>query len=81
MKRQRKVLSISLPPEIAHEYEKLAQREEKNKSQLFREMFSLYKEKALKEEFFKIQKYGSTTARKKGIFKEKDVERIVFSGR
>jgi len=81
VKKMRKVVTISLPPEIALEYEKLAKKEAKNKSQLFRDMFRFYKEKALENEFFKLQRYGSIKARKKGILTEKDVERIVFEGR
>ncbi len=81
MKRRRVVVSISLPPEIAKEYEKIADQEAKNKSQLFRDMFLLYREKTLEREFFDLQQYGAKMAREKGILTEKDVERIVFEGR
>ncbi len=46
MKRRRVGMTLSIPPEIAEDYEKIAEREAKNKSQLFRDMFLLYKEKA-----------------------------------
>jgi len=81
MKRRRVAVTISLPPEIAKDYEKIASQEAKNKSQLFRDMFSLYREKTLEREFFDLQRYGAKMARGKGIFTEKDVERIVFEGR
>lgn len=81
MKRRRVAVTISLPPEIARDYEKIADQEAKNKSQLFRDMFSLYREKALEREFFDLQRYGGKRAREKGILTEKDVERIVFEGR
>ena len=81
MKRRRVAMTISLPPEIAENYEKLAQREAKNKSQLFRDMFLLYKTRALEQEFFDLQREGAKLARKKGILTEKDVERIVFEDR
>jgi hypothetical protein len=81
MKRRRVAVTISLPPEIAKDYEKIADQEAKNKSQLFRDMFSLYREKALEREFFDLQGYGAKRAREKGILTEKDVERIVFGGR
>jgi hypothetical protein len=81
MKRRRVAVTISLPPEIAKDYEKIADQEAKNKSQLFRDMFSLYREKALEREFFDLQGYGAKRAREKGILTEKDVERIVFEGR
>jgi hypothetical protein len=81
VKRRRVAVTISLPPEIAKDYERIADQEAKNKSQLFRDMFSLYREKALEREFFDLQGYGAKRAREKGILTEKDVERIVFEGR
>jgi metal-responsive CopG/Arc/MetJ family transcriptional regulator len=81
MKRRRVAMTISLPPEIAENYEKLAQQEAKNKSQLFREMFQLYKARTLEQEFCDLQRQGAKLARKKGILTERDVERIVFKDR
>lgn len=81
MKRRRVALTISLPPEIAKDYERIADQEAKNKSQLFRDMFSLYREETLEREFFDLQRYGAKMARAKCILTEKDVERIVFEGR
>ncbi len=81
MKRRRVAITISLPPEIAEDYEKIAEQEAKNKSQLFRDMFSLYREKTLEREFYDLQRYGARRAREKGILTEKDVERIVFEDR
>ncbi len=81
MKRRRVAVTISLPPDIAKDYEKIAEQEAKNKSQLFRDMFSLYREKTLEREFYDLQRYGASRAREKGILTEKDVERIVFEGR
>jgi metal-responsive CopG/Arc/MetJ family transcriptional regulator len=74
-------MTISLPPELAEDYERLAQQQAKNKSQLFREMFLLYKEQALEREFFELQRYGTRLAREKGVLTEEEVERIVFEGR
>ena len=81
MKRRRVLMTISLPPEIADDYELLAQKEAKNKSQLFRDMFLLYKERTLEKEFLELQRYGAKLAKGKGVLTEKDVERIVFEGR
>ena len=81
MARRRAAITISLPPEIAEDYERIAQKEAKNKSQLFRDMFVLYKKEAGEQEFFELQRYGSKLARGKGILTEKDVERIVIEGR
>jgi len=81
MKRRRVAVTISLPPDVAENYEKLAQQEAKNKSQLFREMFLLYKARTLEQEFYNLQRQGARLAREKGILTEKDVARIVFEGR
>lgn len=81
MKRRRVAMTISLPPEIAKDYERLAQQQAKNKSQLFRDMFLLYKEQTLEKEFFELQRYGTRLARRRGVLTEEDVERIVFEGR
>jgi len=81
MKSRRVAGTVSLPPEIATDYEKIADQEAKNKSQLFRDMFLLYREKTLEREFFDLQRYGAKMAREKRILTEKDVERIVFEGR
>lgn len=66
---------------IVKDYERIADQETKNKSQLFRDMFLLYREKTLEREFFDLQRYGAKMAREKGILTEKDVERIVFESR
>lgn len=81
MKRRRVAMTISLPPEIAENYEKLAKQEAKNKSQLFRDMLLVYQAQALEQEFFDLQRYGVKLARRKGILSEEDVEKIVFEGR
>ena len=81
MNRKRVAMTISIPPEIAKDYEWLAQKEANNKSQLFRDMFLLYKERTLEQEFFELQRYGAKLAKGKGILTEKDVEKIVFEGR
>jgi len=79
MKRRRVAMTISLPPEIAREYEKIAQKESKNKSSLFRDMFRLYKEKALEEEFLGLQRYGSKLARSRACYRERR-RKIGFRG-
>jgi hypothetical protein len=81
MKRRRVAMTLSISPEIAEDYEKLAKEEAKNKSQLFRDMFILYKENAHEKEFFGLQRYGARKARERGIITEEDVARIVFEDR
>ena len=81
MKRRRVAMTLSIPPEIAEDYEKIAEREAKNRSQLFRDMFLLYKERASEKEFFELQRYGTRMARGKRILTERDVEKIVSEDR
>jgi hypothetical protein len=81
MKRNRVAMTLSLSPEIAEDYEKIARQEAKNKNQLFRDMFRLYQERLLEKEFFELQKYGAKQARGKQVFTEAKVERIVLEGR
>jgi metal-responsive CopG/Arc/MetJ family transcriptional regulator len=81
MKKRRVAMTISLPPDLAKNYEKLARQEAKNRSQLFREMFSLYQTRAREREFFELQREGARLARDRGILTEEDVERIVFGSR
>ena len=81
MKPKRVPLTVSLPPELAREFDKLAKDETKNKSQLFREMFRTYQQRRVEQEFFELQRYGARQARKKGILTEVDVEALVFRDR
>lgn len=80
-KKARAVVTISMPQDMAEEYERLAKMMAKNKSVLFREMFLAYKRQNLKEEFRELQTYGTALAQQKGIFTESDVEKLVFEGR
>jgi metal-responsive CopG/Arc/MetJ family transcriptional regulator len=81
MKATRKVLTVSVPPEIASEYERLAKKEAKSRSHLFREMFQLYRQKNIERELFALQRYGAVKAVKKGVLTEEAVEKIVLEGR
>ncbi|MBI5853720.1 MAG: ribbon-helix-helix protein, CopG family, partial [Nitrospirae bacterium] len=72
---------VSVPSDVAVEFEKLARAEAKNRSQLFRDMFTTYQQHKREEEFFALQRYGARQARKKGILTEGDVEALVFQGR
>jgi len=80
-KKGRTIVTLSVPPETAEEYERMASEKEKSKSQLFREMFAHYKTENLKGRFLELQRYGTIRARKSGAFTEEDVDRLVFKGR
>jgi metal-responsive CopG/Arc/MetJ family transcriptional regulator len=81
MKRGRVPLTVSVPSELATKFEKLAKAEAKNKSQLFREMVSIYEERRREEAFLTLQRYGARQARKKGVLTEADVDALVFQDR
>ena len=81
MARKTRVVGFSVPPEVAVEYERLAEREGRSKSQLFREMVAVYKAKREEEAFFRLQARMSRRARAQDVLTEKDVERLVFEDR
>ena len=78
--RKRVAMTISLPPDVAREYENIARTKGETKSQLFRDMFTLYRQERLEEEFLRLQKYGAKKTKEMKLT-EKDVERLVFEGR
>lgn len=78
--RKRVAMTVSLPPDIAREYESIAKAKGETKSQLFREMFRLYRQDKLDQEFFHLQRYGCKKAQEIKLT-EKDIEKLVFEGR
>jgi hypothetical protein len=81
MGRNTRILGFSVAPEIAEEYDRLAQRQKKSKSELFRQMMDNYKTKLDEEEFLRLQARMARRAQKKKIFTEREVEKIVFEDR
>lgn len=81
MKRARVPITVSLPSNLAEDFERLAKAESKNKSQLFREMLTSYERRRKEERFHELQRYGARKARKKDVLTEADVEKLVFQGR
>ena len=81
MKRARVPVTVSLPSNLAENFEKLAKAESKNKSQLFREMLTVYERRRREERVLELQRYGAKKARQKGVLTEADVEKLVFQGR
>jgi metal-responsive CopG/Arc/MetJ family transcriptional regulator len=70
--RTTKILSISLPPELLREAERIAKKERRTKSELFREALRCYiQEQKLRE----LQRFGARQTRKLGI-KETDEESL-----
>ena len=81
MSRSTKIVGFSISPELAIEYQQLTARAKTSKSELFRRMVETYKAKLEEDEFFLLQNKMARRARKKGVFTEKEVERIVFEDR
>jgi len=81
MKRSRVPITVSLPSNLAENFERLARTEAKNKNQLFREMLTVYERQRREEQFHELQQYGVKKARKQGVLTEADVEKLVFQGR
>jgi len=71
--RSSKVVSITLPPEMAQEAEELAKRENRTMSELMREAFRLYKRE---REWNQASAYGRAKAKQLGVT-EADVVRLI----
>jgi metal-responsive CopG/Arc/MetJ family transcriptional regulator len=81
MKRSSRVLAVSVPPEAAKDFDRIADQEGRNKSELFREMLRVYRAYRESRTFESLQRYGSAEARRRGIQDERDVERLVREAR
>lgn len=78
--RQRAIISISVPPETASEYKKIAEAKGESTSQFFREMFEFYKREKLKKELRRLQGYGAEKVKALKIT-EREIEKLIFEGR
>lgn len=71
--RTTKIVSLSLPPAMLREAERVAKKEGRTKSELFREALRRYlQEEKLRE----LQRYGERQSRSLGL-QPADVERLV----
>jgi metal-responsive CopG/Arc/MetJ family transcriptional regulator len=75
--RRSRVLAVSVPPAAADEFDRLAEAEGRNKSELFREMLRVYRGYRETGTFESLQRYGAAQARRLGIHDEQDVERLI----
>ncbi len=75
------MVSVSLPPEAASEFERMARDEGRNRSELFREMLRVYRAYRESGRFEALQRYGAARARALGIRDERDVERLIREAR
>ena len=79
--RVSRVISLSVPPEAAAEFERIAAEEGRNRSELFREMLRAYAVQRDLREFERLQRIGAANARRLGIRDEADVERLIHDAR
>jgi isopentenyl diphosphate isomerase/L-lactate dehydrogenase-like FMN-dependent dehydrogenase len=69
--------TISLPPELAHAAEEMAQEEGKTLSGVIQDALRAFRAAKMKDDFRAIQGYWSKKAKQKGILTEKDLERLL----
>ena len=74
-KSKRKILNISLPPELYKEVEKLSKEQAKAKGEFVREVIRLYV--ASDKRWKQIRKWGKEGAQKFGIKDQRDVEGVI----
>lgn len=75
------MVAVSVPPESAEDFERMARQEGRNKSELFREMLRVYRASRETGRFESLQRYGATRARALGVRDERDVERLIREAR
>ncbi|HYU57062.1 MAG TPA: ribbon-helix-helix protein, CopG family [Actinomycetota bacterium] len=80
-RRSSRVLTVSVPPESADDFERIAEEEGRNRSELFREMLRIYRAYRETGEFESLQRYGAAHARRLGVRDERDVERLIRDAR
>lgn len=81
MGRITKTLTVSLPPKVFDEVDRLAKIERKTKSELFRTMLGVYEDYLDEKRWKKLRKIGAETAKKFDITSEEDIERLVHESR
>jgi Ribbon-helix-helix protein, copG family len=80
-KRVSQVVAVSVPPESAEDFERMARDEGRNKSELFREMLRVYRAYRETGVFEALQRYGAGRAHALGVRDESDVERLIHEAR
>ncbi len=79
--RTTKTMTVSLPPEMVKEVEKLAAVEKKSKSQLFRDMFTVYEEMQREKRWQNARAAGKRTFKRLNITSEEDIDRLIHEVR
>ena len=79
--RTTKTMSVSLSPEMVKEVERLATIENKSKSQLFRDMFTLYEEMQQERRWQNVRRAGTRAVKRLGITSEEDIDKLIHEVR
>lgn len=79
--RRSRVLTVSVPPDLAETFDRIAAEEQRTRSELFREMLRSYRMQREVAEFEELQRYGSERARAAGVLTEEDVADLVAEER
>jgi metal-responsive CopG/Arc/MetJ family transcriptional regulator len=81
MARATKTLTVSLPPQLYEEVERIAEQEQKTKSELFRDMLRVYEDFLDERRWSRLRRTGAQSAKKLGVKTEADIERLVHEAR
>lgn len=81
MGRTTRTLTISLPPRLYEEVERLAREENKTKSELFRDMIRVYEDYLDEKRVLRLRRLGKETAAKFDIRSEEDIVKLVHEAR
>lgn len=76
--RTTKVMTLSLPPEMVKEVERIVKEENRTKSELFREALRKY---INDKRWLQIRQWGLKASRELGVSTEEDVEKLVHQYR
>ena len=77
LSRKSKILSLSVPPEIAQESDNMAKTEDKSRSEIFKDMFKTYKESLAEREWRELFSFGKETAKRFRIKDEEELNKIL----
>jgi len=69
--------TISLPPDLAKDAERIAREEGKSLSAVIQDALKMARRQRLRGDWNAAQGYWSARAREKGLLKEEDLERIL----
>lgn len=81
MSTHTRVLSVSLPEEMANQVEALAKNEHRTISELFREAFRRYRALRAQQAFTQLDHIAATNSEDASGYTDRDIERLVAEAR